>query len=93
MDVRTNQNIVWDAVPGAVDYQAELSQLSGVVDRVLVVTATQVAVADLFAGIALGQTRRVRVRARDGFGDGAWTSYLSPLVLVGLPAPANLRVE
>lgn len=94
MNIQTNQSVAWDAVAGAIDYQVELSQLSGAVDRTVTTAETHVLASVLFEGIALGvSNRRVRVRARDAFGDGAWSSFLSPLTLVGLPAPTNLRIE
>ena len=99
MDVRVNQHFVWDAVEGAVDYRVELSKLDGTVEAQPVVTETSILVGDLIAGvtgIALGDTRRVRVRARSLVGGtpvgGDYTDYLT-FVLVGLSAPENLRVE
>lgn len=93
MDIRTDQTIAWDAVDGADSYEVELSQLNGTVDASLTVVDTDITVAELFEGLALGVTRRVRVRAVDEFGPGAWSAFLSPLTLVGLLAPLNLRIE
>lgn len=96
MDARSSDHVVWDPVAGANDYGVELSQLSGIVDKGLVVATTNVLVSDLISGvnppIVIGNTRRVRVRARDVLGGGDFSPYLT-FNLVGLPAPLNLRIE
>jgi len=95
MDVRSSSTFTWDAVAGAVDYQVELSQLSGVVDKVATVTSTSIIAGDLFTGVTglgVGSQRRVRVRARDVLNvPGDWSTFLT-VTIVGLPAPTNLNV-
>lgn len=96
MDVRTSDFFDWDAVPGAANYDAEMSTLAGAVEKLLAVTAPSVNVGDLCSGppaLALGQTRNVRVRARDASNRlGDWSAFLT-FTLIGLPAPLNLRVR
>ena len=91
MDARTNQSIVWDAVPAAEDYEVECSYQGGGLVSSTVVTVPSIPVATAAAGQALGATLRVRVRARDAWGAGDWTDYLN-FTLVGLPAPGNLAI-
>lgn len=95
MDVRTNDFFAWDPVVGRVTYDVELSRLNGDVDRTASTTASSIMVGDLCGGptpmVAVGETRRVRVRAVDAFGPGEWCFPIA-FNLVGLPAPENLRV-
>jgi len=95
-NARTSDYVVWDAVAGAVDYEIELVRTSGEVEKTIVQTATSILVLDLISEsptpVAFGDSRKVRVRARETLGAGDWSLFLT-FTLVGLPAPGNLRVE
>lgn len=89
MQISLGQSVIWDAVPSADSYVAELSNSTGVLAS-FSTTATAVAADTLFAGRVAGNYS-IRVKAIKGVLVSAFSEPLS-LEFVGLSAPINLRV-
>lgn len=95
MNINASQSVVWDPVPGATGYEAEVSEAptGGAVLSVSLVAGPALPCAAIFPSAPHGTSRKVRARAVDDNGaSNNWSGYLG-VTLVGLPAPQNLRVE
>jgi len=91
--IHSGQKFVWDAVPGATGYDFQI--LNAALGSVLAsrpgLSVTEMTVEDACSGLALGTTYNVEVRSKDAFGSGPWSAPLT-FQIVGVPAPANLRI-
>jgi len=92
-NVNSGMKFAWDAVPGATSYDFQIRNNASVVvaDRPDL-SVLEITVADACAGLVLNTPYYARVRAKDSFGPGAWSTELS-FTIVGVPAPGNLRTE
>lgn len=89
MNINIGQKVVWDAVPGAVDYKVRLLDAALAEVAVYVVGVPEIDGAVLLAGMVHG-TYSARVSANDGVAYGAEANQL--LVYAALPAPSNVTV-
>jgi len=90
-DIRSFNKFAWDAVSGAVSYDAEVLNMA----LVVVITkpdiiGLEVAVTEL-PGLVQGVSYNFRVRARDIFGVGAFSANLA-FRIVGPEAPTNVHI-
>jgi len=92
--VNSGMKFAWDEVPGATAYDVEV--LNAAMGAVLAsrpdLTVLEVTVLDICAGLAIGPTYNIHVRAKDAFGVGLWSNPLTFQIL-GPTAPGNLRAE
>ena len=92
MTINAGQYIQWDAVPGAIEYDAELlNAAAGAVLKAVTSEDTEVSSVEILEGQPHGNYN-FRVRATDAVGPGAW-SILVPIEFNPLPAPGNIRVS
>lgn len=90
-DIRSFNKFAWDAVSGALSYDAEVINMAlTVVASKPDILGLEVAVTDL-PGLAQGVSYNFRVRARDTFGVGAFSTNLA-FRIVGPEAPTNVHI-